>query len=278
MVYNKVITQVGKVTMNQKIEFLNTYLPRLRALLLQQTIAEVRIKEETFDNIVTDLDLFVQNQLTRALSEAFPDTAFLSEEDEEHVASPKMWVIDPIDGTKNFYRRQEDFAISVAYYEQSEPVFGFVYDIAKDLLFLGIKGQGSWLNGNKLPALKEKTLNQSVLDMNLKTLYALTDKGANVRKLNHETFAHRSIGSAALSLCRIALGLHDIYLSSHLKFWDYAASRIILEEVGGVVRLPFIEGYPMDDRSVTLCACTSENHYDAIMNTLFKEGHFKQNF
>ena len=264
--------------MQQKIEFLKSYLPRLRELLLKQTIAEVRIKEETFDNIVTDLDLFVQNHLTKALSEAFPDTAFLSEEDEQHIASPKMWVIDPIDGTKNFFRRQEDYAISVAYYENSEPVFGFVYDIAKDQLFLGIKGQGAWLNGDKLPDLKEKTLNQSVLDMNLKTLYALTDKGGNIRKLNHETFAHRSIGSAALSLCRIAIGLHDIYLSSHLKFWDYAASRIILEEVGGVVHLPFTEGYPMDDRSVTLCACTSNRHYEAIMSTMFKEEHFKQTF
>jgi len=256
--------------MQKKIEYLKAYLPQLRTFLLSQTIDEVRIKEDSFDNIVTNLDLMVQDHLTQALLSAFPDTAFFSEEDESHEVSEKMWVIDPIDGTKNFYRRKEDYAISVAYYENKIPVFGFVYDVAKDLLFLGIQNEGAWVNGKRIEALSEKTLHQSVLDMNIKTMVSILDKNGNVRRLNEETFAHRSIGSAAISLCRIALGSHDIYISSHLKFWDYAAAKIILEACEGVVRLPFEKEIPYTSASVFLIACTGEKHYQAILETLFQ--------
>jgi myo-inositol-1(or 4)-monophosphatase len=255
--------------MQKKIEYLKAYLPQLRTFLLSQTIDEVRIKEDSFDNIVTNLDLMVQDHLTQALLSAFPDTAFFSEEDESHEVSEKMWVIDPIDGTKNFYRRKEDYAISVAYYENKIPVFGFVYDVAKDLLFLGIQNEGAWVNGKRIEALSEKTLHQSILDMNIKTFLAINEQGGNGKKLNDEIFAHRCIGSGALSLCRIALGTHDIYISSHLKFWDYAAAKIILEACGGVVRLPFEANIPLSNVSVFLIACTGEKHVGAIMETLF---------
>jgi myo-inositol-1(or 4)-monophosphatase len=256
--------------MKDKIAFLNRYLPELRQKILATTILEVNVKEETFDNIVTDLDLKIQSELIQVLSLEFPDTSFLSEESDDYTISEKMWVIDPVDGTKNLFRRNEDYAVSIAYYEHNEGVFGYVYDIAKDLLFLGIKGEGAWLNGEPIPMIVEKTLNQSVLDMNLKTLYSLSDKqGADFRRLNEQTFAHRSIGSAALSLCRIAIGLHDIYISSHLKFWDYAAAIVILEAVNGTCHLPFEPENPRDARSVVLIACTGENHYRQIMETVF---------
>ena len=124
--------------MKNKIEFIENILPSIRDLVLNQAIHEVIVKDNEFDNIVTDLDILVQNTLIKSLTDAFPDTQVLGEESEEHIFSDKMWIIDPIDGTKNFYRRKEDFAISIAYYEHMKPLFGFVYDVVKNDIYLGI--------------------------------------------------------------------------------------------------------------------------------------------
>ncbi len=132
--------------MKEKIVFIESILPEIRELILSKTIQEVIVKDNEFDNIVTDLDILVQNTLIKSLTEKFPDTQVLGEESEEHIFTDKMWIIDPIDGTKNFFRRKEDFAISIAYYENMKPVFGFVFDVVKNDIYLGIVGQGAYLN------------------------------------------------------------------------------------------------------------------------------------
>lgn len=252
-----------------KIQFLKMYLPQLRKQIISRGIQSVEIKNGYFDDIVTDMDVFIQNQLIQTLSEQFPDTHFLAEENHQMDHSNYLWIIDPIDGTKNFFRRNEDYAISIAYYEYGKALFGVVYDVAKDQLFYGIKHKGSWMNDEKIPELKDKSLNESILDMNLKTLYALEKRNAKIELLSKQVFAHRSIGSAAISLCRMAIGSHDIYLNSHLKLWDFAAARIILEEVGGIVTFPFDEEPTLDDQSVFLFACTSINQDNTLKKVLF---------
>lgn len=244
--------------MKDKIAFLETIFPEIRQLILSQKIEEVLIKENTFDNIVTNIDTQVQETLIQSLTNTFPDTQVLGEESSEHVFTDKMWIIDPIDGTKNFYRRKENFAVSIAYFEENKPIFGFVYDVMKDDLYLGITGEGAYLNKVRMKNLPARTLNEAVLDMNLKTLFTLQEKyKANVKLLSQQVFAHRNIGSAALSMCQIAKGLHDIYISSHLNLWDFAASRIILKEVGGQVFLPYEVNQELNVNKVLLVATSS---------------------
>lgn len=256
--------------MQKKIDFIENILPSIREIVLNKTIHEVIVKDNEFDNIVTDLDILVQNTLIKALTDAFPDTQVLGEESDKHIFSDKMWIIDPIDGTKNFFRRKEDFAISIAYYENMKPLFGFVYDVVKNDIYLGIVGDGAYLNKVKLEKLPIRTMNQSVLDMNLKTLYTLEEKyHANVKLVSTQVFAHRNIGSAAISMCQIARGLHDIYISSHLKLWDYAASSIVLKEVGGEVYFPFEDKKELNVKSVFLFAVSSKEVYHDLNQLLY---------
>ena len=260
--------------MKEKIVFIESILPEIRGLILSKTIQEVIVKDNEFDNIVTDLDILVQNTLIKSLTEKFPDTQVLGEESEEHIFTNKMWIIDPIDGTKNFFRRKEDFAISIAYYENMKPVFGFVFDVVKNDIYLGIVGQGAYLNKQALSKLPIRTMNQSVLDMNLKTLYTLEEKyNANVKLVSTQVFAHRNIGSAAISMCQIARGLHDIYVSSHLKLWDYAASSIVLKEVGGEVYFPFEDKKELNVKSVFLFATSSKEVYQDLNQLLYGDQH-----
>lgn len=229
-------------TVNDRIVFLSELIQTVRDDLVHQTITSVSLKHHAFDNIVTDVDVLVQDRLVTALSARFPDTDFLNEEEEVHHLSDRMWIIDPIDGTKNFVRRHEDYAISVAYYEHFRPVFGIVMDVAKNKLYVGIEGQTAWLDGNTLPPLINRPLREMVLDINLKTLdYLHRYHNADVFALSKGLFAHRSIGSGALSLCRIAEGKHDVYIGDSISLWDYAAGAIILRASGGSVRLPFAD-------------------------------------
>lgn len=229
-------------TLTDRMDFLAHVLQEVRIDLSHQLHSTIVLKNNAFDNIVTDVDVAVQARLVQALTKRFPDTAFLNEEETAHVMHDRMWIIDPIDGTKNFVRRQEDFAISVAYYEHRQPVFGMVMDVAKDVLYVGIEGQGAWVNGVPLTPLRYRPLREVVMDVNLKTLDQLRLLyGADVFALSRALFAHRSIGSGALSLCRLAAGKHDVYVGDHLSIWDYAAGAILVRALGGVVTFPFAD-------------------------------------
>lgn len=237
----------------------------LRDVLLNQNIHSIQTKDNEFDNVVTELDQWVQNQLKQKILGLDPHANFLSEEDVNHQLYDRMWIIDPIDGTKNFIRRREDFAISIAYYVNQEPSFGLVYDVYKDIMYTAIVGHGAYLNDQPILKPTIESLQEAVIDVNLKSLYFLEKTfQSNVKAFSDQIFAHRNIGSAALSLCRIALGSHDVYISSHLKLWDYAASRIVLEEAGGVCYFPLQKAHQLNLDKTLIIACNSEVLYQKI--------------
>lgn len=257
--------------MNEKIDFLKSFLPEIRQILLTYPIKEISTKSK-FDDIVTDVDVLVQNKLISRLQKEYPDTTFLAEEEGQLELSDKLWIIDPIDGTKNFVRKHADYAISIAYYENLEPLFGIVYDIVEDLMYVAQKGKGAFLNNIKMPLCPIKSLNEAILDINLNTIYFYRDqKQIDLKKVNEQAFANRCFGSAALSICRIALGTHDIYLNNKLSLWDYAAAQIILEEVGGVVEFPYHTGSVLNDKSVTLSAASSKELLDEVKSNMVKQ-------
>lgn len=261
-------------THDDRMDFLAQLLAEVRAELVHQLHATIHLKNNAFDNIVTDVDLAVQERLVNALSKRFPDTAFLNEEEESHVMHDRMWIIDPIDGTKNFVRRQEDFAISVAYYEHTQPVFGMVMDVAKEVLYLGIEGQGAWANGTALGPLRYRPLHEVMLDVNLKTLDQLRLLyGADVFALSRVLFAHRSIGSGALSLCRLASGKHDMYVGDHLSIWDYAAGAILVRALGGVVTFPFADEQRPEPYPQLLMAAAHADQLKDLFEVLHMPNH-----
>ncbi len=256
--------------MNKKIDFLKQYLPKIREKLLQYPIKEISTKSK-FDDIVTDVDILVQKDLIKTLENEYPDTTFLAEEEGQLELSDQLWIIDPIDGTKNFVRQHANYCISIAYYENLKPLFGIVYDIKENDMYIAEKCKGAYLNGELLPQLRDKILNEAVIDVNLNTVYFYKNKHQlDLEKLNEQAFAHRCIGSAALSLCRIAAGTHDVYLNNRLNLWDYAAGQIILEEVGGVVEFPYHSGTLLNDKSVTLNAASSLNLLKEVQETMVK--------
>lgn len=189
--------------------------------------------KEGIADIVTNLDREVESYLKEELMKKYPAHSFLCEESDKEL-SDCTWIIDPIDGTTNFVNMHRDFAISLAYYHKKKPVFGIVYDVMRDEMFVGIHKEGAYLNDKQLSNIIGKPLSECILDTSMHTLRFMKEHYAcDLLDIQKEIRGHRASGCASLNICHIAQGILDMYISSNVKCWDYAAACIILEEVNG---------------------------------------------
>lgn len=226
---------------------------------------ELSIEEkEGIADLVTNQDRKIEAYLIERLSQHYPTHRFLSEESRVEDGED-LWIIDPIDGTTNYITSHRDFAISLAYYHHHKPVFGIVYDVMREELFVGINGEGAYLNGEKLAKRKPCVLSDCVIDASLHTMSSIkTSFSYDCCNLQSKLRGHRSFGCASLNIVHIAQGILDAYLSCQVKCWDYAAAMIILQEVGAVA---YIQGDFFTARSTFALFASDE----ALKTTLWKE-------
>ena len=242
---------------------------------------EVELKGGDIRDLVTAHDVEVERFLMRSISERYPSHRFITEEHDNPASGREdpLWIIDPIDGTTNFVTSRSYFAVSVARYQGNTPVFGVVYDVMADELYLGVAGEGAWLNGMPLTTARAgaaKPLEECVVEASLFSAMRLHDRfGTPPEFLGSRVRAQRAYGCASLGICRVATGALDVYLSSTLSVWDYAAASIVLSETGGTVaversgdeeRLPALAG----TRLVIAAGCSG--YLYALQRGLFPEG------
>jgi len=189
-------------------------------------------------SLVTEADLVMQRQLATALQAHWPDFAVLGEEMNEaeqqaalQRSSSGVWCIDPLDGTSNFAVGMPYYAVSVALVKNNAPEMAVVYDPSRKECFAAIRGQGAWLNDQRLEKCAPDTpLAQGVALIDLKRLpRALAARLAAAPPYKSQ----RSFGAVALDWCWLAAGRCHVYLHGQQKLWDYAAGCLILHEAGG---------------------------------------------
>lgn len=198
---------------------------------------EIREKTSQMD-IVTSFDISIEEYLTGAILEKYPEYAVLAEECHNTGTNGNpgyTWIIDPIDGTINFCRFARDYAISLALYYGNEPIFGLVYDVANDIMYSAGNGKVPAMNITHLHNMScsESSLRKAVIGMSFRTIKELSDMGTDVFGLLSRAQAHRYLGCASLELCKIASGEYDLFISSNVYAWDIAAARILIEQSGG---------------------------------------------
>ena len=132
------------------------------------TEIDTELKGGNIRDIVTEHDRAIDRFLTDSIQRRFPDHGFVTEEHDHPplAENAPAWIIDPIDGTTNFVTTRDWFAVSVAHYRGAKPVFGFVYDVMADELYLGVAGGGAWLNGRPLH-IGAKAIHESVVESSL---------------------------------------------------------------------------------------------------------------
>lgn len=188
-------------------------------------------------NVVTETDLAVESMTLGALREAFPEHSILSEETAATTRSEGwLWVVDPVDGTKNFSRGIPHFSFSIALCWRGEPVVGLISHPVLDLEVAAVRGEGCTVNGVPSHVTDARTIQESVLGVDL----GYDDKSAAlqlevIRTLWPGMQSLRVMGSAALGLAYVAAARWDIFLHSDLQPWDLAAGLLLVREAGGVV-------------------------------------------
>jgi myo-inositol-1(or 4)-monophosphatase len=200
---------------------------------------QVREKTSAMD-LVTDQDLAVEKYLIESILAKYPGHCIISEESCARVEKDTgryTWIIDPIDGTVNYYRFGKDYAISLAVYRSGEPVFGLVYDVAAETMFSAGTSEDAAVNGRSWQVRTNgpSSLNKSVVAISNRTMKELAGRGMNIWGVLSGVQAHRYLGCASLELCKVAAGEYDLFISASVYIWDVAAARIFLEQKGGTI-------------------------------------------
>lgn len=215
-------------------------------------------------DIQAEADLESEKSIKNQIKSAFPGHSILAEESgAEAGGSDYLWVIDPLDGTINYARGIEEYAVSIALCKRDEIVLGVIYQPALGKMLVAEKGEGAFLNDKRLSLTGESELVDCL---------AATDTTSNLdlRRRNFELLANvasavrhvRLFGSTSLHLGRIAQSQIDFYFKTHINFWDVAAGTLILQEAGGIVT--DIDGRPLTAKSKTILAATKVIHPKAL--------------
>lgn len=196
------------------------------------------VKEKgSVENIVTTSDLAVQQFLTSRLSALLPGSGFLCEEEDlADLSHQYVWIIDPIDGTANYARGNENCCISVALVKGGVPVAGIVYSPWRGELYTAEKGKGAFCNGEAIHV-SSRPFRDGFLFTAMSTYRKELAKKCSdiIYDIYMECNDLRRTGSAAVELCLMARGFAELYFEMRLMPWDYAASMVILEEAGGAI-------------------------------------------
>jgi len=209
----------------------------LRVLEIYQN-KDFQIKIKNDNSPLTRADLISHEIICRELSKNYPTIPILSEESCESfsILNPNslFWCIDPIDGTKEFIKRNDEFTINIALISNKKPILGVIYTPALDQLYYAIKGKGSYYETKNL---SKKIMAKKADKHNL--VFAVSRSHISDKTLNFlDSFKSKTtkrIGSS-LKLCVVAMGEVDCYPRfGPTSLWDIAAGHIILNEAGGYV-------------------------------------------
>ena len=192
-------------------------------------------------DFVTVSDKRVEKILIDELQRARPNYSILSEEiglikkDEEF-----KWIIDPIDGTANFLHGIPHFGISIGLEHNKEIICGIIYDPIKNEMFFAEKGNGSYLNDQRMRVSARSKLMDCIIFTGGPS-FKSNDEDKKLSLKEYEKFSSkvgtplRKMGSASLDMAYVAAGRCDGFWQRNLNYWDIAAGIIIVREAGGFV-------------------------------------------
>ena len=190
---------------------------------------------------VTETDLAVERFIIDELSRRFPGDGFLGEEHGERDAGAgRVWIMDPIDGTRNFARSIPLYCVSLALRQAGEFVLGAVYCPEADQMYLAAAGCGATLNGAPMHVSQSSRLDEATLGAEIPGLNATdavkADGVTRLSALMHHAERLRCVGAGALALAYCASGQFDAYVNfGHgSRVWDLAAGEVLVREAGGV--------------------------------------------
>lgn len=207
------------------------------AYLLSQRDVALAPDEKTRNDFVTHVDRASEKLIIDRIQKHFPEHNILAEEGggAEH-NNPYQWIIDPLDGTRNFIQRIPFYCVSIGVYFEGSPLAGAVYNPEQDELFFAWKGEGATLNNQPIRC-STTPYDKALLATGFPHLRKdiLSNYMVSFGEIFKSTAGVRRLGAAALDLCYVAAGRMDGYWEIGLHPWDIAAGMLIAEEAGVAV-------------------------------------------
>jgi myo-inositol-1(or 4)-monophosphatase len=189
-------------------------------------------------DLVTEADIASEKAVTEIIRSVFPEHSIHAEESGiSQKSGPYKWIIDPLDGTTNFAHSLPDFAVSIAFACDGEPVFGLVLNPVTEELFCGMQDYGATLNGHLIHVSSTKDIGEALLVTGFP--YDLQSHiqpiMRRVERCLKASQGIRRLGSAALDLCYVACGRFEGFWEQNLSPWDTAAGVVIAREAGAKI-------------------------------------------
>ena len=228
--------------------------------LMTRLHGEKQVSYKGRANLVSDVDKLVERRVIEELHREFPGDGFLAEESEAvPTNSGYTWIIDPLDGTKNYILEIPFFCIVLALAKGDDVLMGLTYDPVRQEMFQAVKGGGAFLNGSPISVSGKTELEDALLSYDL----GYVDEKAStaielVLHLWPNIQGTRNMGSAALGLAYAACGRVDMYFHHNLAPWDLATGLVLVPEAGGVITDKYKT--PASLRSESIIASSSGLH------------------
>ena len=207
-------------------------------LLMRHFRTKFSIAHKGDINIVTELDVAAEKLIVSRILEAFPTHSVLAEESHPDAArTPFTWIIDPLDGTTNYAHGLPFFCVSVGLEIDGQVEWGVVYNPNLEEVFTVRRGQGAFLNQERIQVSKVSPLGASLLATGFPYDIRTSEQNnlSYFREFALTAQAVRRVGSAALDLCYVGCGRFDGFWELKLNPWDCAAGCLVVQEGGGRV-------------------------------------------
>lgn len=190
------------------------------------------VQEKSKNNPVTSADLAANKKIREIILSRFPRDGWLSEEDKdsaERLRQSRVWVVDPIDGTKEFIEGVPQFAVSIGFVVEGRPKVSVVYNPAQDQFYRAAAGQGAFLNDRPIHVSPRAEIDGALL---------LVSRSEPRKKF--QLFVERChikpVGSIAYRLAQVAGGAGDAtFTFRSIREWDVCAGVLMVEAAGGSV-------------------------------------------
>lgn len=234
--------------------------------LLEAWGGDIAVLHEDENDIKLAMDRRAEEVIVGHLSGRFPGHGFLAEEGGETAGEGVQWVVDPLDGTHNYFRRIPFWCVCIAAVADGEPVAGVVYDPVHGHLFAARKGGGAYLNGRPIrvgtkPSLSGAVVAYGIYHREEKSVAAWLRRTPYISPRARST---RNLGAGGLHTAYVAAGMVDAFAQYGVRPWDITAGIVLVREAGGVATC-----WPCGDGGLDVLFASPEVHEEMLRSGLW---------
>lgn len=243
-------------------------------------IENMSITEKTsFSDIVTNVDLAINDYLEQEFTKLDENILFLSEEKTD-IGNPDLYkyvvIADPVDGTKNLSRNMGNSTISIAVLVDGILTYGVLYNLFNHDIYYAELGKGSYLNGKRL-TVSNNSFNEAIICAGF-AIYKkeLAHVCQNIlAEIYFQIDDFRRFGACSIELALLASGSVDLYFEIRVNPWDFMAAKLLIEEAGGFLKTIVLEKQENILSPVTLIAANNQKNLNKLESIVL--AHYRNN-